>query len=60
MVGHVGIAKTFELVSRDYWWPQQCQFIQQYVRSCDICAWGKVVCHHPYGLLKLLPILSRC
>ena len=60
MVGHVGIAKTFELISRDYWWPQQHQFIQQYVKSCDICAQGKAVHHHPYGLLKLLPIPSHC
>jgi hypothetical protein len=59
IVGHVGIAKTLELVSRDYWWPQQRHFIQQYVKSCDICARGKAVRHRPYGLLEPLPIPSR-
>ena len=56
----LGLLRHLELVSHDYWWPQQCQFIQQYVKSCDICARGKAVRHHPYGLLKPLPIPSRC
>ena len=37
MVGHFGIHKTFELISRQYWWLRLRHFVTDYVRSCDTC-----------------------
>ena len=54
--GHLGQAKTLELVSRDYYWPRMRQFVNQYIRSCDTCARNKAPQYQPYGLLRPLPI----
>jgi len=35
--GHPGRHKTLELVSRNYWWPNMAQFIDQYIEACDNC-----------------------
>ena len=39
--------KTLELVSWNYWWPQMSRYICQYTRTCDLCLWTKIQCHHP-------------
>ena len=54
--GHLGQAKTFELVSRDYHWPGMRNFIVKYVRSCDVCARNKTPRHKRHGTLRPLPI----
>ena len=56
MVGHFGVHKTLELVSRQYWWPHLRQFIEEYVCSCDTCCRSKSPRHRSYGLLQPLPI----
>ena len=33
--------------------------VKDYVRSCTTCAWSKALRHHPYGLLKQLPIPEK-
>ena len=55
MAGHFGVHKTLELVTRNYWWPQLRTFIEDYVRSCDVCCRSKIPRHQPYGLLHPLP-----
>jgi hypothetical protein len=54
--GHYGVAKTFELISRDYYWPGLRRSIRKYIRGCDICSRAKAERHKPYGLLQPLPI----
>ncbi|KAI0996733.1 hypothetical protein K3495_g11451 [Podosphaera aphanis] len=54
--GHPGRGKTFELISRDYYWPQMCNYISQYVRNCHACRRCKPSSHAKFGLLKPLPI----
>ena len=56
MAGHFGIHKTFELISRRYWWPRLREFVKDYVRSCDTCSRSKHPQHRPYGLLQPMPI----
>jgi hypothetical protein len=56
MAGHFGIHKTLELVSRNYWWPHLREFVEDYVRSCDVCCWSKIPRHRPYGLLQPLSV----
>jgi Integrase zinc binding domain/Chromo (CHRromatin Organisation MOdifier) domain/Integrase core domain len=54
--GHLGQAKTLELVSRDYYWSRMRQYINEYLLSCDICARNKTPRHKPHGTLHPLPI----
>jgi hypothetical protein len=56
LAGHFGFQKTFELVTRKYWWPQIRQYVMDYVHTCDVCCRSKIPRHRPYGLLQPLPI----
>lgn len=53
-MGHPGRSKTYDLVKRDYWWPNMHRTIERYVKNCDTCQRSKSVRHQPYGLLKPL------
>ena len=57
--GHFGQAKTFELVTRNYYWPEQRAFVNDYVRYCDACQRNKPIHHKKFGLLQSLPIPPR-
>jgi hypothetical protein len=59
MAGHFGITKTFDLVSRTFYWPGMHKYIKDYVGGCDICQRSKSSNHKPYGLLQPLPIADR-
>lgn len=37
VAGHPGQAATFELISRDFWWPGIRKTIARYIRSCETC-----------------------
>ena len=37
MAGHPGRHKTYELVSREFWWPGMSVFVRDYVRGCAVC-----------------------
>jgi Reverse transcriptase (RNA-dependent DNA polymerase)/RNase H-like domain found in reverse transcriptase/Integrase zinc binding domain/Chromo (CHRromatin Organisation MOdifier) domain/Integrase core domain len=54
--GHLGQAKTLEIVSRNYFWPRMRQYINEYVQTCDTCARNKTPRHTPHGQLHPLPI----
>ncbi|KAE8222388.1 hypothetical protein CF319_g4403 [Tilletia indica] len=54
--GHHGQAKTFELLHRQYTWPQMRAFVNDYVRTCDTCQRHKSSRHLPYGPLQSLPV----
>lgn len=58
-VGHFGISKTFDLVSRTFTWPGMRKYIQDYIKGCDTCQRNKSANHKPYGLLQPLPVPSR-
>jgi len=38
LAGHFGMARTHELVSRNYWWPTMNKLLREYVKFCDTCA----------------------
>lgn len=54
--GHPGQLKTLEIVRRNFFWPRMRQFINEYINSCETCQRNKSSHHHPYGLLKPLPV----
>jgi hypothetical protein len=59
LVGHFGMARIHELVSRNYWWPKMNKLLREYVKSYDTCARSKAPRHRPFGLLWSLSIPSR-
>ena len=59
MVGHPGRVATYELVTRDYWWPKMRHTIAQYIWNCEIRTQIKYAWHAPYGLLKPLEVPIR-
>lgn len=54
--GHPGQKGTFELLSRQYFWPKMRETVAQFVRNCDVCQRIKTSRHAPYGYLKPLAI----
>ena len=48
-----------DLIRRKYTWPGIWTMVKDYVQSCTTCAQSKAPCHHPYGLLKQLPIPEK-
>src|SRR6266404_6156736 len=40
--GHPRIARTREIVTRHYWWPQMAKDIEDYVKGCAQCQQNKV------------------
>ena len=34
---HAGIYQTYDLIKRNYYWPQMWKEIQRYVQTCDVC-----------------------
>jgi len=47
--GHLGIHKTAELISRNFYWPGWMSDIRNFVRSCKVCASMKSSKHKIYG-----------
>jgi hypothetical protein len=58
LAGHVGIARTFELLSRNYWFPSMSSYVKDYVSTCDSCSRGKSSRHLKHGELSSLPVPS--
>ena len=48
-----------DLIQRKYTWPRIQTMVKDYVQSCTTCAQSKAPCHHPYGLLRQLPIPEK-
>ncbi len=58
LAGHFGQNWTLELVRWSYTWPQMHEYIHHYIKLCMVCGHNKTPRHHPYGLLKPLPVLE--
>ena len=57
--GHPGRAKTYEILSRTYYWPYMNQTVRRYVRNCHTCSRSKAS-RLPYqGLLRPLETPTR-
>ena len=35
--GHLGREKTYLMLSRDFYWPNQYKWVRKYIRTCEIC-----------------------
>lgn len=59
LAGHVGVLKTTELITRQFYWPRMYAEIDRYVRTCRACQMNKPINQLPNGLLQPLPIPQR-
>src|SRR3569833_2477461 len=48
--------KTYELISRSFFWTDLQADVRRYIRSCDSCRRNKPSNQRPGGLLQPLPI----
>jgi len=58
-IGHPGRTKTFELLSRQYYWPTRRKDVDRFVCNCNICHQTKAIFHAPYEVLRPLSVLER-
>ena len=56
LAGHCGVARTIELLSRNYWFPGMQSFVKNYVNSCFLCQQAKPPRHLRHGELAPLPV----
>ena len=49
---HQGVKKTLEVVERNYYWPKLQHDVEDFVRSCEICARSKKSTQQPLELLN--------
>src|SRR5258706_12463783 len=56
VAGHFGRDKTYELMKRDYHWPDMEAWIRNYVKTCVTCQRNKTPRHAKHGLLRPLDI----
>lgn len=57
--GHPGRAKTYELLSREYYWPNMYQTVKRYVRNCHVCSRSRTSRLQYQGLLQPLKTPTR-
>ena len=56
--GHLGQAKTLELVQHHYWWPSMTKFVHQYVDGCTICQSTRNLPHRTYLPIQPLETMN--
>ena len=56
MAGHMGMAKTMELVDRNLYWPAMAKDIEDYVRSWEDCQKNNTFQHNRHGALHPLQL----
>lgn len=49
---HPGRWKTYEYLSRNYWWPEMTYYVKRYVSACETCQRNKNINKPPYGPLQ--------
>jgi transposase InsO family protein len=57
--GHPGQFRTFELLSRKYYWPGMKKSVVKYIQACDSCIRSKHSNQAPAGLMLPIDIPSR-
>src|SRR5690242_1652969 len=59
LAGHTGYQKTYDLLMRNFYWPNMYRDTKLYVRSCYTCQRTKVENRKPAGLLQPLAVPPR-
>ena len=56
--GHPGVAKTMELIGREYAAPGMRASVEQYIKECIQCQQNKSARHTKYGQIQFAPVPS--
>jgi len=59
LAGHPGRSKTFDLLSRQYYWKTMRRQVDQYVRNCAECQRSRRSRHASFGVLRPLPVPEK-
>lgn len=59
IAGHPGVSKTYEILDREYYWPQMLGYVKRWVANCHQCRRAKPGREGRQGLLKPLPVPER-
>ena len=51
IAGYLRVEKTYEALSRNFYWPKMANNLKSFVTSCDICQRNKLSQKLPAGLL---------
>ena len=54
--GHPGRSKTYEMLHRNYYWPNMYRYVEQWVRNCHTCRRITSSREAHQGVLKPLPV----
>ena len=54
MTGYPGVAKTYEILQKQYYWPKMIDSACQYIRNCFVCSRAKPASNRQGELLPLL------
>lgn len=57
--GHPGIARTYELIKREYYWRGMKNTVTTYVQNCYTCQRARAPRDREHGLLQPLPIPQK-
>ncbi len=57
--GHLGRAKTLDLLQRHYFWPGMSADVHRHVETCPLCQKNKSTNQRPIGLLQPLPVPGK-
>lgn len=57
--GHPGKTKTYELLTRNYYWPGMLDYVKKYCKNCHICRRTKAFRNAYAGGLQQLPIAKE-
>ena len=56
--GHLSISNTYELLHRNYYWPNMQRFVKKYIRYCNMCKRSKGSRFKKQGVLQPLLVLD--
>ncbi|KAH7460174.1 Transposon Tf2-6 polyprotein [Fusarium oxysporum f. sp. matthiolae] len=59
IAGHPGRARTYDLLSRDYYWPGMLSYVERWVKNCHTCRRANPARDARQGVLKPLPVPER-
>jgi len=59
LAGHPGRSKTFDLLSRQYYWKTMRRQVDQYVRNCTECQRSRTSRHASFRVLRPLPVPEK-
>jgi hypothetical protein len=59
VAGHMGRARTYEVLFRKYYWPGMLSYVERWVRNCHTCKRTTASKEARQGVLRPLPIPQR-